>query len=119
MTGNSIPSSLKSLFQNIKPINIKSDNDTECVNATVQQYLKREGVNFHTTHSPYTMGAVIVGFKRSLKKSMYKYFTNYNTLLLGRNKYLLTGNILFQFHKTYASKHSKLLKSLMCLENYE
>ena len=36
-----IIASLKSLFQNRKPITIQSDKCTEIVNATVQQYLKK------------------------------------------------------------------------------
>jgi transposase InsO family protein len=51
-TGTSITSALKYLFQNRKPINIQSDKGTEYVNATVQQYLKRQAVKFHTTHNP-------------------------------------------------------------------
>ena len=55
-TCTSITSALKSLFQNRKSVTIKSDKGTEFVNATVQQYLKRQGVNFHTTHNPDIKG---------------------------------------------------------------
>jgi transposase InsO family protein len=58
-TGNSITSSLKSLFQDRKPITTQSGKGTEFVNATVQQYLKRQGVNFHTTHNLDIKGAAI------------------------------------------------------------
>jgi len=58
-TGTSITSVLKSSFQDRKPITIQSDKSTEFVNAIVQQYLKRQGVNFHTTHNPDIKGAVI------------------------------------------------------------
>jgi hypothetical protein len=61
-TGTSITSALKSLFQNRKGITIQSDKDTEFVNVTVQQYLKRQGVNFHMTHNPDIKGAVIERF---------------------------------------------------------
>jgi len=74
-TGNSITSALKHLFQNRKSITIQSDKDAEFVNATVQQYLKRQGVNFHTTHNPDIKGAVIGRFNKSLKTRMYKYCT--------------------------------------------
>jgi transposase InsO family protein len=78
-TGNSITSALKSLFQDRKPITIQSDKGTEVVNATVQLYLKRQGVNFHTTHNPDIKGAVIERFNKSLKIRMFKYFTKNNT----------------------------------------
>jgi transposase InsO family protein len=61
-TATSITTALKSLFQNRKPIPVQSHSGTEFVNAIVQQYLKRQGVNFHTTHNPDVRGAIIEGF---------------------------------------------------------
>jgi transposase InsO family protein len=55
----------KSLFQNRKQITIQSDKGTEFVNSAVQQYLKRQGVSFHTTHNPDIMGAIIERFNRT------------------------------------------------------
>jgi transposase InsO family protein len=78
-TGKSIAAALTTLFQNGKPITIQSDKCTEFVNATVQQYLKRQGVDFHTTHNPDIKGAVIERFNRNLKTKMYNYFTKNNT----------------------------------------
>ena len=52
-TGNSITTALKVLFQHRKPIKIQSDKGTEFFHATVQQYLKRHGVSFHTTHNRF------------------------------------------------------------------
>ena len=72
-TGNSITAALKSLFQDTKPITIQSDKGTEFVNVTVEQYLKRQGVNFHTTHNPAIKGAVIERFNKCLKTRMFKY----------------------------------------------
>jgi len=77
-TGNSSTSALKSSFQNRKPITIQSDKGTEFVNASVQQYLKCQRVNFHTTHNSDIKGAVIGCYNKSLKTRMYKYFTKYN-----------------------------------------
>jgi hypothetical protein len=51
-TGTSIAAALKYLFRDRKPIPIQSDKGTEFVNATVQQYLKRQDINFHTTQIP-------------------------------------------------------------------
>jgi transposase InsO family protein len=78
-TGTSITAVLKSLFQNRKPITIQSDKGTEFVNASVQQYLKRQGVKFHTTNNPEIKGAIIERFNRTLKTKMYKYFTENKT----------------------------------------
>ena len=78
-TGKSIAAALTTLFQNRKPTTIQSDKGTEFVNATVQQYLKRQGVDFHTTHNPDIKGAVIERFNRTLKTKMYKYLTKNKT----------------------------------------
>ena len=78
-TGTSITTALKSLFKNRKPITIQSDKGTEFVNSSVQQYLKRQGVSFHTTHNPDIKGAIIERFNRTLKTRMFKYFTKNNT----------------------------------------
>jgi transposase InsO family protein len=78
-TGASITTALKYLFRDTKPITIQSDKGTEFVNATVQQYLKRQDVNFHTTHNPDIKGAIIERFNRTMNTKMYKYFTKNNT----------------------------------------
>jgi len=74
-TDTSITTALKYLFRDRKPITIQSDKGTAFVNATVQQYHKRQGVNFHTNHNPDIKGAIIEHFNRTLKTKMYKYFT--------------------------------------------
>ena len=66
-TGTTITSALKSLFENRKPITIQSDKGTDFVIATIHLYLKRQRVNFHTTHNTYIKGAVIERFNKSLK----------------------------------------------------
>jgi transposase InsO family protein len=78
-TGKSNSAALTTLFRNRKPITIQSDKGTKFVNLTVQQYLKRQGVDFRTTHNPDIKGAVIERFNRTLKTKMYTYFTKNNT----------------------------------------
>jgi len=67
--------SLKTFFEERKRITEQSDKGTEFVNATVQQYLKRQGINFHTTQNSDIKVAVIERFNKSLKTTMFKYFT--------------------------------------------
>jgi len=90
-TGNSINSALKSLFQDRKPITLQVDKGTEFVNASVQQYLKHQGVNFHTTHNHDIKGAVIERFNKSLKTRMFKYLTKNTYCYLDVIDKLLTG----------------------------
>jgi transposase InsO family protein len=82
------------------PITIKSDKGTEFVNATVQRYLKQQGVQFHTTHNPAIKGAVIERFIRTLNSKMYRYFTRKNTY-----RYL---DVINKFLTGYNSNHSTI-----------
>jgi hypothetical protein len=69
---------LKTSVHNRKTNIIQSHKGTEFVNATVRQYVKHQGVDFHTTRNPDFKGAIIGGFNCALKTEMYKYFTTYN-----------------------------------------
>ena len=71
---------LKFLFMDRKPINIHSDKGTEFVNATVQQCLKRQGVNFHIIHNTDLKSTIIERFNRTLKTNMLKYFSRNSTI---------------------------------------
>ena len=99
--GSSIKSALKVLFENRKPIKIQSDKGTEFVNATVQQYLKRKGVSFHTTRNPDIKGAIGERFYRNLKKKCIN-----NSLSTTRNTYLEVINKLLASYNN--SIHSKI-----------
>ena len=66
-TATSITAALKTLFQNRKPINIQSDKGTEFVNGNVPQYLKRQGVRFHTTLYRDIKGAIVEGLPEQYK----------------------------------------------------
>jgi len=100
-TEKSIATALTNLFQNRNPITIQSDKGTEFLNATVQQHLKRQGVDFHTTHNPGIIAAVFERFNRTLKTKMYKYFTKNNT-----NCYLYIINVLLASYNN--SVHSAI-----------
>ena len=67
------------LFQNRKPITIQSDKGTEFVNAIVQQYLKRQGLDFHTTLNPDIKCAIFERFNGTLNTKIYKYVTKNKT----------------------------------------
>ena len=79
MTGTSITTALKFLFRDRKSLTIQSDKGTEFVNATVQQYFKRQGVSFDTTYNLDIKGAIIERFNRTSNTKRYKYFTKNNT----------------------------------------
>jgi len=110
-TATSITAASKILFQNRKPNSIQSHKGTEFVNATVQQYLKRQGVIFHTTHNPDIKGAIFERFQKSLKTKMFKYFTKNNThnYLDTINKLLIGYNI--SVHSTIGMPASKVTPS--------
>ena len=64
-TATSITAALKTLFQNRKPI--KGNKGTEFVNGNVPQYLKRQGVRFHTTLYRDIKGAIVEGLPEQYK----------------------------------------------------
>ena len=78
-TGTSITTALETLFRDRKSITLQWDKGIEFVNSTVQEHLKRQGVNIHRSHNLDIKGAIIERFNRTLKKKMYKYFTKNNT----------------------------------------
>ena len=103
-TGISITTALKFLFQDRKPITIHSDKGTEFVNTNVQQYLKRPGVSFHTTHNSDTKGAIIERYNRTLKIKTYKCFTKKHIPLLSNHIYTLRKlQYLCPFNNRYAT----------------
>ena len=63
-TGTSITTVLKYLFRVRKPITIQSDKGIEPENATGQQYLKRQDVNFNTTQIPTKMVPLLKVLKK-------------------------------------------------------
>jgi len=85
----------------------------------MQQYLKREGLNFHWTHNPDIKGAVIERFKKSFK-IMFKYFTKNNTYrYLDVIDKLLTGYNT-SIHSTIGMAPSKVSPSnIYCLAKNE
>ena len=61
-----------------KPKKLQTDKGTEFLNHIFQNYLKKQGIHFFTTHSETKCGAV-ERFNRTLKSKLYKYFTYKNT----------------------------------------
>lgn len=75
-----------------KPKKLQTDKGTEFLNRIFQNYLKKQGIHFFTTHSETKCG-VVKRFNRTLKTKLYKYFTYKNT-----HQYL---NILPDLLKSY------------------
>jgi transposase InsO family protein len=67
-TGKSIAAAKTTLFQNRKPNTIQSDKGAVYVNATVQQYLKRQGIDFYRTQNPDIKGLLLSDIIEKKKK---------------------------------------------------
>lgn len=117
-TANSITSAWNSLFQNRKPIKIQSEKGTEFVKATVQQYLKRQGVSFHTTHNPDIKDVFVERLNICLKKKTYKYFTKNDAYrhLDVMNKHLVIYK--YAVHSTIGMTPSKF-RHFLCMAKGE
>jgi transposase InsO family protein len=109
-TGMSIAAALTTLFKIESPLPY-NQIQVQFVNATVQQYLKRQGVDFHTAHNPDIKWAVTERFNRTLKTKMYKYFTKNNTY----RYFDVLNNLLASYnnsvHSTIAMPPSKVSPS--------
>jgi transposase InsO family protein len=117
-TGKSIAAAVTTLFQNRKPITKQSDKASEFVNAIVLQYLKRHGVDLHTTHNPDRKGGVIERFNRALKTKMYKYYTKNNTYrYLDVIKFSKKIQQRFSYLNRHGPGQSVSLEHLLCMAN--
>jgi transposase InsO family protein len=73
--------SFQKLFANSNPRipkRLQTDKGKEFLNASVQQYLKKMGVEHFVTNNE-TKAAMVERFNRTLKSRMYAYFTENNT----------------------------------------
>ena len=78
-TGQSIESALRRIMKHRKPRRLQTDKGTEFLNRRVQEFLKKENIEFFTTNSEMK-ASIVERFNRTLKTRMYKYFTAKNTL---------------------------------------
>ena len=62
-----------------KPTVLQTDQGKEFINRTVQDFLKKEGIEFFTTYNEEIKASVVERFNRTLKTKMWKYFTKHNT----------------------------------------
>ena len=74
----SIKNALEKIFKERKPQILQSDDGKEYTNRLIQQYLKKNNINFFTTNNA-TKASVVERFNRTLKTKMWKYFTEMNT----------------------------------------
>ena len=79
---------------------------TDFVNTYVQWYLKRQAVNFHTSHNPDIKWITMERFKMILKSKMYKDFKKNNTF-----RYLdIIGKLLTSYNSGNSTKSMSLNK---------
>ena len=67
------------LSEKRKPEKLRTDQGTEFINESFQQYLKKQGIQFYTaTNEP--KAAVVERVNRTLKSKLYRCFTGVNSL---------------------------------------
>ncbi|KAF4514184.1 UNVERIFIED_CONTAM: hypothetical protein B566_EDAN019354 [Ephemera danica] len=83
---NKKPTTVINALQNIfetgrktKPLKLNTDKGSEFTANSVQQFLKKQNVQFYTTQDPTVKAAVVERFNRTLKDRMWRYFTHKNT----------------------------------------
>ena len=80
-TNVSIVNAFESLFKKTerRPLTIQSDAGKEFIGKIVQDYFKKNDINFRLTRNPDVKAAVVERFNRTLKSKMFRYFTYANT----------------------------------------
>ena len=67
------------LSEKRKPEKLRTDKDTEFINESFQQYLKKQGIQFYTAMNE-PKAAVVERVNHTLKSKLYRYFTGANSL---------------------------------------
>ena len=67
------------LSEERKPEKLRTDKGTEFINESFQQYLKKQGIQFHTAKNE-PKAAVVERVNRTLKSKLCRYFTGVSSL---------------------------------------
>ena len=78
-SGTSLIEAFKTILKQRHPKALQTDKGTEFKNKEFQTFLKKNNIHFFTTENPETKASVAERFQRTLKTSMWKYFTHYKT----------------------------------------
>lgn len=78
-TSTEVLGAFKTLFKVRKPTYLQTDHGTEFHNEILKSFLKKENVTLFSTHSDQH-ASLVERLNRTLKSSMYRYFSAKNTL---------------------------------------
>jgi len=82
-TGTAVTSAFQSIFKDPRyvrrcPVWVRTDKGKEILNKKFQEVLKREGIQFQVCKNPDVKCSVVERAHRSIRDSLYKYFTYKN-----------------------------------------
>jgi len=78
-SGTTLIQAFNSILKQRQPKALQTDKGTEFKNKDFQKFLKKKNIHYFTTENPETKASVVERFQRTLKTSMWKYFTHYKT----------------------------------------
>jgi len=76
---------------------LQSDKGTEFLNSTLQSMLRRRCIKFYTSENEDLKAAVVERFNRTLKTTMFRYFTHANT----RHYLDVLDDLLYSYNNTH------------------
>lgn len=101
-TAENIKNAFKLIFQDNKPLNLRTDRGLEFMNSVLKKYLKELNINHFTSNDEKIKCAIVERFNRTLKSRMFKYFT-----AKGTRKYI---KVLQDFVTAYNNSYHRTIK---------
>lgn len=99
-TGRSLVSAFSTIMEEGRqPQSLQTDKGTEFTNRLFQQFLKKNGIDFFTTHNEETKASIVERFNRTLKTRIWRYFTKSKSL-----RYVdVLGSMVSSYNSSYHS----------------
>jgi len=111
-TGDSIKLAFKKIFENRRPLSLRTDKGKEFINSVFQKFLKQNLVNYFHSNDTRIKCAIVERFNRTLKSRMFKYFT-----ANGTRKYLDVLPKLLNAYNSSTHRSIKMKPSEVTKEN--
>ena len=106
-----IRKAFESIFEEAKPLRLRTDRGLEFLNTVLKTYLKKINVDHFTSNDDHIKCAIVERFNRTLKSRMFKYFT-----AKGTRKYM---DVLQDFVKAYNNSYHRSIKMKPVEVNYD
>ena len=110
-TAQNITNAFKIIFEEAKPLNLRTDRGLEFLNKILKELLKNKNITHFTCNDDRIKCAIVERFNRTLKNRMFRYFT-----ARGTRKYI---DVLQDFLTAYNNSYHRSIKMKPNEVNFE